>query len=325
MSGPPWRIIISSPGGPEVLAREDFTPAAPGPGELLVRNAAVGVNFLDTYYRSGLYPRPYPCGLGNESAGVVQAVGQGVTGFAVGDRVACLADNGYATHVLARADRSFRLPDAMATEDAAAILLKGVTAWMLAEGVRPVTPGMRVLVLAAAGGVGSLLVPWLRALGASVIAHAGSAEKAARAAAAGAQVALSCGWEDLAPAVRNATDGHGADLVLDGVGRDSWAASLASTAQRGLIASYGNASGPAPAVSPLDLMRAGSLFLTRPTLFDWIAEDAMRDTAWARLCALIADGTVAPVIGQRLPLAQAAQAHRLLEARQTVGATILLP
>jgi NADPH2:quinone reductase len=175
MSGSPWRIVIPAPGDPEVLTREDFTPPAPGPGELLVRNEAVGVNFLDTYFRSGLYPRSYPCGLGNESAGVIEAVGPGVEGFAVGDRIACLADGAYATHVIAPADRSFRMPDSMEMEDAAAILLKGLTAWMLTEGVRPVTPGTRVLVLAAAGGVGSLLVPWLRALGATVIAHAGSA------------------------------------------------------------------------------------------------------------------------------------------------------
>ena len=321
----PWRIVVPSPGGPEVMIREGFDPPVPGAREILVRNAAVGVNFLDTYHRSGLYPRPYPSGLGNESAGTIVAVGPDVDGFAVGDRVACLADGAYATHVLARADRSFRLPDDLSTETAAAVLLKGLTAWMLAEGVRPVTPGMRVLVLAAAGGVGSLLVPWIRALGGIVIAHAGTKDKAARAAAAGAPFALSSDWNDLARDVRDCTDGHGADLILDGVGKDSWAASLASVARRGLIATYGNASGPVPPFAPLELARAGSVFVTRPTLFDWIAEPAMRDTAWARLCGLIADGTVAPVIGQHYPLADVAAAHIALESRQTVGATVLLP
>jgi NADPH2:quinone reductase len=320
-----WRIIASAAGGPEVLTRQEFDAPAPGPGEIRVAIEAVGVNFIDIYHRTGLYPRRYPSPLGQEAAGVVDAVGDDVDGIDVGTRVVFLADGSYATHITLPAAAAFILPDTLDSRTAAAVLLKGITAWMLAEGVRPVQPGMSVLVLAAAGGVGSLLVPWLKSLGATVIAHSGSAEKASLASAAGADHALHDPWDNLAARVRELTDGRGVDLVLDGVGRDSWAASLASTAKRGLIASYGNASGSVAPFAPSALAAAGSLFLTRPTLFDWIAEPAMRATAWSRLTTLLADGTIKPNIGLELPLADTAEAHRQLEARATTGSILLIP
>lgn len=318
-------IRIRAAGGPEVLEDVAITLPPPGAGELLVENRAVGVNFIDTYHRRGLYPRDYPAGIGQEAAGVVRAVGTEVSGFAPGDRVGWMGDAAYATHALVPATAAVRLDDAMDDESAAALMLKGMTAWMLAEGVRPVTPGATVLVLAAAGGVGSLLVPWLKSLGATVIAHAGSEPKADMARAAGADVALSDDWDALPAAVRAATDGQGADLVLDGVGAASWAASLASVARLGTIASYGNASGPVPPVLPLDLARAGSVFLTRPVLFDWIVDPDRRRRAWDRVCTLHRDGVIHAGVTQRLPLAQAAEAHRRLEARETTGATVLIP
>jgi NADPH:quinone reductase len=320
-----YRIVATQAGGPDVLVREPLDLAAPGAGEVRVAIAAAGVNFIDIYHRTGAYPRSFPGGLGQEGAGVIDAVGPGVTGLVAGQRVAFLGDGAYASHVNVAAAMVFALDDTVSAEPAAALLLKGLTAWMLLEGVRPVTSDMTVLVLAAAGGVGSLLVPWAKALGATVIAHTGSVAKAARAAAAGADHALHDDWADLAATVRGLTDGRGVDLVLDGVGRASWAASLASTARRGMIASYGSASGPVPPISPLDLMRGGSLFLTRPSLYDWIAEPAMRAAGWARLSALIADGTLTPHIGLRLPLSEAAQAHQLLADRATTGSIILIP
>lgn len=321
----PWRTVIRETGGPEVLMREEFTPRPPGPGELLVCNTAIGVNFIDIYFRTGLYPQSLPGGIGREAAGVVEAVGPGVTDFAVGDRVAWLGADGYATHATVKAASTFPLSDGMSDEDAAALLLKGLTAWMLAEGVRPVKPGMNVLIYAASGGVGSLLVPWVKSLGGFVIAHTGSAEKATRAHEAGADVALSCALDELSDNVRAATDGHGADLILDSVGRDSWPVSLQAVARLGLIATYGNASGPVPPFAPLDLTNAGSAYVTRPTMFDWIADPQHRKTAWNRLQQLVAKGTISANIHQRFKLSEAAAAHRKLESRKTMGATILLP
>lgn len=325
MTEAPWRIVFPETGGPEVLTREDFTPRPPGSGELLVRNTAIGVNFIDIYFRTGLYPQNLPGGIGREAAGVVEAVGPDVSGFAVGDRVVWLGEDSYATHATVEAASTFHLNTGFGDEDAAGLLLKGLTAWMLAEGVRPVKPGMRVLIYAASGGVGSLLVPWVKSLGGFVIAHAGSEDKARNAAEAGADVALSCAFEEIPDAVREATDGHGADLILDSIGRDSWQPSMKSVARLGLIATYGNASGPVPPFAPLQLSRAGSIFVTRPTMFDWIADPQNRATAWSRLQQMVAKGIISAHIHQRLKLSEAAQAHRLLEARKTTGATILIP
>lgn len=322
-----WRMIVRHAGGPEVIEREDIALPAPGTGEVRIRHAAIGVNFIDTYHRGGLYPLPLPFGLGTEAAGTVEAVGEAVDPAWIGRRVAYVAQmpSTYATHGISLADRLYPLPDAITADIAAAILLKGLTAWMLVERCARVQPGQTVLVHAAAGGVGSLLVPWLKAVGATVIAHAGNATKADHAKAAGAAHALHCSFDTLANEVRALTGGRGVDAVLDGVGADSWAASLASVAKRGILVTYGNASGPVPPVSPLDLLRAGSIFLTRPTMFDYLEDVAERHIAGKRLFALIADGTIQPALGQRFALADAADAHRALESRVTTGSTILIP
>ena len=322
-----WRMIVRQTGGPDVIEREDIALPTPGPGEVRIRHAAIGVNFIDTYHREGLYPLPLPAGLGTEAAGTVDAVGEGVDPAWTGRRVAYVAQRPgtYATHGVSLVDRLYPLPDAIGADVAAAVLLKGLTAWMLVERCAHVRPGQTVLVHAAAGGVGSLLVPWLNAVGATVIAHAGSPAKAERAKTAGAAYALHCGFDTLASEVRAITDGRGADAILDGVGADSWTASLASVAKRGILVTYGNASGPVPPVSPLDLLRAGSIFLTRPTMFDYLEDQAERRIAGERLFGLIADGIIQPAIGQHFPLSDAAAAHRALESRATTGSTILLP
>lgn len=322
-----WRIVIRATGGPEAMEREDIALPTPGADEVRIRHDAIGVNFIDTYHRSGLYPLPLPAGLGTEAAGTIDAVGAACDPAWIGRRVAYTAKTPgtYATHGLASVDRLYPLPDAIGSDAAAAMLLKGLTAWMLIERVARVTPGQSVLVHAAAGGVGSILVPWLKSIGATVIAHAGNAAKAERARTAGADHALWGPFTELAAEVRGLTGGRGVDAVLDGVGADSWAASLASVAKRGILVTYGNASGPVPPISPLDLLRAGSIFLTRPTMFDYLEEEADRKAAGERLFALIANGTIHADIGQRFALSDAAEAHRALEARATTGSTILIP
>ncbi|WP_298400043.1 quinone oxidoreductase [Sphingobium sp.] len=322
MSGA-WRMVARSHGGPDVIAREEFDPGQPGDGEVLIAQDAVGLNFIDTYYRTGLYPAPLPTPLGSEGAGRIVAVGAGVVGFAIGDRVGCASGLGaYATHRIVPADRVVKIPDAVSSEDAAAMMLKGMTACYLAEDTIALQAGQVALVHAAAGGVGSILVPWLRDKGVIVIAHCGSAAKAA---SVEADHSLSGPFDDLAATVRDLTDGKGVDVVYDGVGRDSWGASLASLKRRGLMVSYGNASGAVPPVSLLDLSRGGSLYVTRPTLFDYIATaDELAHTA-GRLFDRMQSGVVKAQIGQRFALTDAAEAHRALEARQTTGATVLIP
>jgi NADPH:quinone reductase len=319
-----YRLLIRAAGGPEAIEREPLGALDPGPGEVLIRHQAIGLNFIDTYHRTGLYPLPLPSGLGSEAAGVVEAAGAGAP-FAAGDRVAyALGPPGaYATHRILAADRLVRLPEDIDSETAAAILLKGCTAEFLIERCARVRAGDWVLVHAAAGGVGSILVPWLKAIGATVIAHAGSAEKAAVAAGLGADHALSCPFGDLAGQVRDISGGVG--CVFDGVGAASWAASLASLARRGLMVSYGNASGPVPPVSPLELARGGSLFLTRPTLHDYVAGAEALQASAARLFEMVGSGAVPVRIGARFALAEAAEAHRALEARATTGSTLLIP
>lgn len=322
MSGA-WRMVARSHGGPDVIAREDFDPGEPGEGEVLIAQDAVGLNFIDTYYRTGLYPAPLPTALGSEGAGVIVAVGPGVSGLAVGDKVGCASGLGaYATHRIVPADRVVRIPDGVSTQDAAAMMLKGMTACYLAEDSIALASGQVALVHAAAGGVGSVLVPWLRDKGVVVIAHCGSAEKAATVAA---DHSLHGPFDDLAAHVRDLTGGKGVDVVYDGVGKDSWGASLASLKRRGLMVSYGNASGAVPPVSLLDLSRGGSLYVTRPTLFDYIATAQELAHTADRLFDRMQRSVVKAVIGQRFALADAAEAHRALEARRTTGSTVLLP
>ena len=322
----PYAIRFDRAGGPEVLRVEPLEIAAPGPGEVRLKQAAVGLNFIDTYFRTGLYPLPLPSGLGSEAAGVVEAVGDGVTDFAPGDRVAYSGGppGAYATHRVIAADRIVKLPDAIGFEDAAAAMLKGCTAEYLIERCAKVQAGQAVLVHAAAGGVGSITVQWLKAIGATVIAHAGNAEKAAQAKAL-ADHSLSCAMEELAGEVRTITGGAGAAAVLDGVGAASWQASLDSVARRGIIASYGNASGPVPPINPLELMRAGSIFVTRPTLADYCSTPEEIRASAQRLFDMMESGAVTVPIGHRFPLRDAAEAHRALEGRHTTGSTLLIP
>lgn len=318
-----WRLIVKAPGGPEAIERESFALPSPGPGELLITQEAIGLNFIDTYYRSGLYPAELPFTLGSEGAGHVIAVGSDVSGFAVGDRVGCASGLGaYATHRIVAADRAVHIPDGVSLEDAAAMMLKGMTACYLAEDTIALAAGQVALVHAAAGGVGSVLVPWLMDKGVTVIAHSGSAEKAAR---VKADHSLHGPFDALAASVRDLTGGKGVDVVYDGVGKDSWSASLACLKRRGLMASFGNASGAVPPVSLLELSRGGSLYVTRPTLFDYIATPEELASTAGRLFDRMERGVVKAVIGQRFALADAADAHRALEGRTTTGSTILIP
>lgn len=319
----PWRMVARTNGDPDVIEREYFDPAPPAEGEVLIAQDAIGLNFIDTYYRSGLYSAPLPLTLGVEGAGHVAAVGSGVTGLAVGDRIGSAGGLGaYATHRTVAADRVIKIPAEIGTDEAAAMMLKGMTACALAEDTLSLQSGQVALVHAAAGGVGSVLVPWLRDKGVVVIAHSGSAEKAAM---VQADHSLHCSISDLAAQVREFTGGRGVDVVYDGVGKDSWNASLASLRRRGMMVSYGNASGPVPPVSLLEISRAGSLYVTRPTLFDYIATREELDHVSARLFDHMRRGIVRAHIGQRFALADAADAHRALEGRQTVGSTILVP
>ena len=300
-------------------------PKEPGPGEVLIRQTAVGLNFIDTYHRSGSYPIPLPSGLGLEAAGVVEAIGPGVA-IPLGTRVGyCWGPIGaYATHRTIAADRVVVLPDGVSDEVAAAALLKGCTTEFLVERCARVQPGQWALVQAAAGGVGLLLVQWLKHVGATVIAVAGSPEKVAMAQAHGADHGLV--YDDmLARRVRDITDGGGVDVVFDGVGKATFDASLDCLKRRGLHISYGNASGAVTAFDLGLLARKGSLFTTRPTLFDYYSTRAEIETHAGRLLALIADGTIKINVDQRYALRDAAQAHRDLEARRTTGSTVLLP
>jgi NADPH2:quinone reductase len=299
----------------------------PGPGEVLVRHEAVGLNFIDTYHRSGLYKLPLPSGLGGEAAGVVEAVGEGVTGLREGQRVGyCTGPPGsYATHRLIDPERLVKLPDSIAAEQAAAAMLKGCTAEYLVERCARVEAGQAVLVHAAAGGVGSILVQWLKAIGATVIAHAGDSRKAALAGELGADHALCCPMDSLAAEVRALTGGQGVTAVLDGVGAASWSASLGSVARRGLVVTYGNASGPVPAFTALDLLAAGSIFVTRPTLADYCRSPEELQASAARLFEMVERGAVKIRIGATFPLLEAAEAHRAIEARSTAGSTVLIP
>lgn len=322
-----FRIVAKQAGGPDVLTREPLGTLTPGPGELRVRHRAIGVNFIDTYFRSGLYPAQMPAGLGSEGAGVVEAIGPDAAGFAIGDRVAygTGGQGSYATARLIKAEHAVLLPDAVSFDLAAASMAKGMTAAYLVGPCGRAQAGQWVLMHAAAGGVGAILVQWLRGLGARVIAHVGSAEKAARIAGLGADHVLSCPFDELAGAVRQITDGAGADLVLDGVGAASWQASLKSTAKRGLLVTYGNASGPVPPFTALDLTAAGSIYVTRPTLADYARTPGERKGLTDALFQVIADGTVKVEIGQRFALEDVADAHRALEGRRTVGSTLLVP
>ncbi|WP_164155437.1 quinone oxidoreductase family protein [Sandarakinorhabdus rubra] len=318
-------IRIEVQGGPEVMQWHDITLPPPAAGEVRLRHTAIGLNFIDTYHRSGLYPLPLPSGLGLEAAGVVEAAGEGVS-LQPGTRVGyCWGPIGaYATHRNIPAAMLVPLPDAVSDETAAAGLLKGCTTEFLAERCGKVQAGDWVLVPAAAGGVGLLLVQWLKAVGATVIAVAGSEEKLALAAAHGADHGL-LDTSDVAADVRRLTGGRGVDVVIDGVGKSSWEASLDSLKRRGLMISFGNASGPVSGVDLGILARKGSLFATRPTLFDYYATPEDRALFGGRVLEMMASGALKVQVNQRYDLADAARAHEDLAARRTTGSTVLLP
>lgn len=320
-------IQIDRTGGPDVLEAKTIPDPEPGPGQIRIRNGATGLNFVETYQRSGLYPMTLPKVLGQEAAGTVDAVGAGVTRFHVGDRAGYVSGSSGAYAELSVIDqgKAVKLPSFVSDEQAAAVLLKGLTAEMLVRRAYHLAPGQTALVHAAAGGVGQLLVQWAKAIGATVIATAGSAAKLKIAGDRGADHLVSyaeAGWADK---VRALTGGQGVQVVYDGVGKDTFDGSLKSLAKRGFLVLYGGASGPVPPVDPLALMRGGSLYLTRPTLFDYAADTAELDAAAEALFALMRDGKLKVTVGQRFALKDAADAHRALEARQTTGSTLLIP
>lgn len=318
-----YRMIARAHGGPEVIEREDFDVPSPAPGEVLIETEAVGLNFIDTYCRKGLYADALPICLGSESVGRIVALGEGVAGFSIGERVGTThAGGAYATHRLIAATKVMRIPESIAPEIAAAVMLKGLTACYLAEDTFPAANGHVALVHSAAGGVGSLLVPWLLDRGVTVIAHSGSAEKAAQ---VPGDHSLHCDFDELPEAIREITQGEMCHVVYDGVGAASWSASLASLRKRGFMVTYGNASGPVPPVPPLDLMKAGSIYLTRPTLADYVATPDQLAISAQKLFDRIAKGVLKPRIGQTFKLEQAAEAHRALESRATIGSTVLIP
>ena len=319
--------FIDKTGGPEVIRWREHELPPPGPGEVRMRHHAVGLNYIDTYHRSGLYPIDLPGGLGSEASGVVEALGEGVTDFAVGDRVGVFgpARGAYATARNVAADLLVPLPDGVDDRTAAAILLKGATTAFLIEDCAAVQPGWPVLVHAAAGGVGHLAVGWLKAIGATVIATVGSEAKAEKARAAGADHVILNRTEDVAARVREITQGRGVPVALDGVGKATWGASLDSMARRGLVVSFGNASGPVDGVNLGILAAKGSLFVTRPTLFDYAVTAGDKRRLIARVFAMLEKGAITPEIGQSFALTDAAEAHRAIEAGETVGSTVLIP
>ena len=318
--------FIDQQGGPEVIQWREAELPPPGANEVRMRNTAVGLNFIDTYHRGGLYPVKLPSGLGMEAAGVVEAVGEGVTGFAPGDRVCTFMGPGaYATARNLAAAALFRIPDGVSDEIAAAALLKACTVEALVERCAKVEAGWPVLVHAAAGGVGLLLVQWLKHVGATVIGTVSSDAKAQAALEAGADHIIRYDRDEVAPKVRELTGGAGVRAIFDGVGKDTWAASLDSAAPRAIIASFGNASGAVEGVNLGVLAQKGSLFVTRPTLFDYYRDPAEAAAGVKRVFDLIASGALTVTIGQTYPLKEATQAHRDLEARKTTGSTILIP
>lgn len=318
---------IQATGGAEQIEWIQVDLPAPGPGEVRVRHTAVGLNYIDTYHRRGIYPVTLPAQLGVEAVGVVEALGAGVTEFKVGDRVGNFGpDRGaYATERNVPVSALLPVPDDISDEVAAAMLLKGCTAEFLVERCANVEAGWPVLVHAAAGGVGLILVQWLKAIGATVIGTVSTEEKAAEARAAGADHIVFYQTEDTAKRVRELTGGKGVRVVFDGIGMSTWESSLDSCGLRGLIVSYGNADAPVAGVSLGVLAMKGSLYNTRPMLYHYYAEPAERAAGVARLWEMIRSGKVKTVIGQRYALEDAAQAHIDLEGRKTTGSTVLLP
>jgi NADPH2:quinone reductase len=320
-------IQFSRTGGPDVLEYVDVEVGAPGRGQARVRNHAIGINFIDVYFRTGLYPLDLPNGLGQEGAGVVEAVGEGVTHVAVGDRVAYAArpNGAYSEVRVMPADILLRLPDAIDFETAAAMMLQGMTVQYLLKRTYPVKAGDTILFHAAAGGVGLIACQWARALGVNLIGTVGSNEKAELAKAHGAAHVINYNTENFVERVKEITGGAKVPVVFDSIGKDTFIGSLDCLAPRGTMVSFGNSSGPVPPFALTELVSRGSLYVTRPTLVSYTATRAELEATAQDLFDIVASGQVKVTIGQRFPLAQAADAHRALEARKTTGSTILLP
>jgi NADPH:quinone reductase len=319
-------FIVRAPGGPEALEWTPLDTAAPAAGEVRIAQRAVGVNFIDIYYRSGVYPWPTtPLIPGGEAAGVIEELGAGVTHLAVGDRVAYVLSSGaYRMHRVVPADRVVKLPESIAFDVAASVMLKGLTAQFLLTSCYSVRAGDTVLVHAAAGGVGLLLGQWLRALGATAIGTVGSAAKVASAEANGYSHVIDHSREEFVARVLEITGAKRCDAVYDSVGKDTWRGSLKVLKPRGMFVSFGQSSGMITDFKLSDLQAGGSLFATRPTLFDYIRAPEDLKARAADLFARLATGELRAHVGQRLPLREAAEAQRALESRRTIGSTVLL-
>jgi NADPH2:quinone reductase len=320
-------IRVHETGGPEVMRYEEVAVGPPGPGEARIRHTAIGVNFIDVYQRSGLYPLPLPFIPGSEAAGVVEAVGAGVSGLKAGDRVAyVIGGGGYAAARLAPADRLVRIPDGVDDRTAAAMMLKGMTVRYLLRATFPVGPSHMLLFHAAAGGVGLIAGQWARHLGVPVIiGTVGSEEKAALARAHGYTHVIDYSRENFAERVKEITGGRGVDVVYDSIGRDTFPASLDCLKPRGLWVTFGQSSGALPPVDTGILARKGSLFMTRPTIFSYIAtREDLAETA-KDLFEVVGSGAVTIEVNQEYALKDAAGAHRDLEGRRTTGSTVLVP
>jgi len=324
----PQAVRFSRVGGPEVLQLQDVQVGRPGPGEARIRHAAVGLNFADTYFRSGLYPVALPAGIGVEAAGIVEEVGEGVTNVKPGDRVTYTGFintlGAYSTERLIPAAPLIRLPDEISFETAAAVTMRGLTAAYLMTRIWPLARGDTILVHAAAGGVGLVLVQWAKLLGLNVIGTVSTMAKARLARSFGCDHAVIYGQEDVAKRVREITAGAGVKVVYDSVGKDTFDASMNSLARRGLLVCVGTASGPIPPINAMQLAMRGSLYVTRPALADFIADPAERDALAGALFGHIADGRIDVQINQRYELRAAAQAHRDLESRATTGSSIFV-
>jgi len=319
-------ILIERNGGPEVMDWVEVPEQAPGPGEVLLRQTAIGLNYADVYQRIGLYKGALPAVLGSEGVGVVHALGSGVTSLKVGDRVVYQGVNGaYADVRLASAERLVKLPDTIDDRTAAASFLKGVTVYYLLFRTFKVGKDTTLLFHAAAGGVGLIACQWAASLGATVIGTVGSDAKAELAKANGCTHVINYSRENFVERVKEITGGVGVDVCYDSIGKDTFPASLDCIRPMGTWVTFGNSSGPVPPFPPLLLMQKGSLFATRPTTGHYLAKRADLEEAAKALFAVLADGTVKVTIGQTFPLKDAAAAHRALEARETSGATVLLP
>jgi NADPH:quinone reductase len=323
----PIAIRFETNGGPEVLRSEEVSVGKPGAHEVQVRHTAIGVNYIDVYDRTGLYPVSLPSGLGREAAGRVTALGRSVRGLRVGERVAYVytTPGAYSELRNVPAERVVKVPRGVSDEEAAALMLKGLTAHYLIRRTYKVSRGDTILVHAAAGGVGLILCQWAHALGAKVIGVVGSEAKAEVARRHGCRHVLISGRDELVASVKALTREAGVAVVYDAVGKDTFMESLDCLRRLGMMVTFGNASGPVPPIAPLELSRRGSLFLTRPTLFNYIATRAELESAARELFAAVRSKKVRVVIGQKYPLSRAADAHRDLEGRRTTGATVLTP